>query len=285
MLAQSLKPATDPNLSAAIPALSLVKSERLPIHLSTQPAADREDFPLVKYWYRHEWNAAENSQVAQIGTQGKSRAANGENVSLKFIEDENGNIIDGFKATAMRRFARELWAGLNSIGKAPKTWGKVDAAVAAQYRNEMEQKFPELRLGDNHWKADLIATLNYPSWYNNNVEKEEQSKRASVDPLPEAKRLRTSTDAPLPPSIPHKKRSKHHTRDAIKEVNFQYLRYSAIIYLQSSQNLLSMAGPEASNDANHPSMQSDLPVSAIVSSRDPDTRPRPRVSCIFITTT
>lgn len=175
---------------------------------------------MVKYWYRHEWTTADNNQVAHIGAgaQGKARAAQGENVSLRFVEDENGNVIDGFRATAMRRFAHELWASLNGIGKAPKTWGKVDAAVAAQYQNEMEQRFAELRLSDNHWKADLIAMLNYPSWYNNNVEKEEHSKRLSVDPLPDAKRPRPSTDAPAL-RVPHKKRIKHRVRDAAKETD------------------------------------------------------------------
>jgi len=38
----------------------------------------------------------------------------------------------------MHRFSHKLWASLNDIGKVPKTWGKVDAGVAAQYQNEME---------------------------------------------------------------------------------------------------------------------------------------------------
>ena len=84
------------------------------------------------------------------------------NVTLRFVKDENGSVIYGFRASAMRRFAHKLWAGLNSIGKAPKTWGKVNATVATQYQNEMEQKIFELHLCDNHWKADLIAILNYP---------------------------------------------------------------------------------------------------------------------------
>jgi hypothetical protein len=90
MLAQSVKPATDPNSSAAVPALSLVKSEGLSIPLSTLPAAAQEDYPLVNYWYRHEWNAAENSQVAHIGAQGKARAAQGENVSLNLSRMRTG---------------------------------------------------------------------------------------------------------------------------------------------------------------------------------------------------
>ena len=124
MLAQSLKPATDATSSAAIPALSLVKLESLSIPLSTLPAADREDYPLVNYWYRHEWNTAENSQVAHVDAQGKARAAQGENISLKFIKNEDGTVIDGFRGAVMHRFARELWASLNSVGKAPKTWAK-----------------------------------------------------------------------------------------------------------------------------------------------------------------
>src|ERR1700678_136551 len=134
---QAVKSANS-NSSVATPALSLFKSEELSGAPSTHPASNCGEYPLVKYWYRHEWYAAESSQVAHIGAQGKTHVSLGENVSLKFIEDENGNVIDGFSATAMRRFARELWASLNNIGKAPKTWGRVDAAVAAQYRNEME---------------------------------------------------------------------------------------------------------------------------------------------------
>ena len=126
--------------------------------------AEHEDFLLVKFWYRHKWNTAENSQVAHIGASahGKTWATQGKNVTLRFVEDENGSVIDGFRASAMCRFACELWAGLNGIGKAPKTWGKVNATVATQYQNEMERKFFKLRLCDNHWKADLIAILNYP---------------------------------------------------------------------------------------------------------------------------
>jgi len=205
LLAQSLKP-TNSNLTVAVPAL--VKSEDLSIPLSGLPTAECEDYHSVKFWYRHEWNAAENNQVAHIGAHGKTWAAQGENVTLKFIEDENGDVVDGYKASKMCRFARELWARLNTIGKAPKTWGKVDAAVAAQYRNEMERRFSELHLCDNHWKADFIATLNYPSWYNNNVEKEEHLKCTSVDPPPDAKRLRASAYTPAHPPL-HKKCTKH----------------------------------------------------------------------------
>jgi hypothetical protein len=64
------------------------------VPLISLPVADREDYPLVKYWYRHEWTAAEQSQVAMIGAPGRARASQGENVTMRFVEDENGIVID-----------------------------------------------------------------------------------------------------------------------------------------------------------------------------------------------
>jgi hypothetical protein len=177
----------------------VIKADPLQAPLITLLDSVREDYPLVKYWHRHEWTTAENSQVAMIGGPGKARASQGENVTLRFVEDENGNIIDGFRATAIRKFSREIWLGLGNIGKAPKTWGKVDAKVAAEYRTEMGRKFPELQLCEGSWKADLVATLNYPSWYSNNFDKESM-KRTSTEGLPAAKRFKVT------PADQHKKK-------------------------------------------------------------------------------
>jgi hypothetical protein len=193
--------------------LFAVKQETpLPV-LSALPEAEREDFPLVKYWCRHEWTASDDLQVASIGAPGKSRAAQGENVSLKFVEDENGNAIDGYKATAIRKFARSLWAGLSNAGKAPKSWGKVDAETSSQFQIEMCRKFPELRLCEGNWKVDLIATMNYPSWYSNQAkEKEENRKRASAGPLPDSKRPKPALDSSNPVHAPSKTKE-HATGD------------------------------------------------------------------------
>ena len=127
--------------------------------LSDLPEAKREDFPLIKYWSQHEWTASDDSQVASIGAPGKARAAQGENISMKFVEDENGDVIDGFKAISIRKFARSLWAGLSKAGRAPKSWGRADAQTSSQFQIEMCQKFPELKLCEGNWKVDLIATI------------------------------------------------------------------------------------------------------------------------------
>jgi hypothetical protein len=192
----------------------VVKQETpLPV-LSALPEAEREDFPLVKYWSRHEWSASEDLQVASIGVPGKARAAQGENISMKFVEDENGNIIDGYRASSIRKFARLLWAGLSNAGKAPKSWGKVDAQTSSQFQIEMCQKFPELRLCKGNWKVDRIATMNYPSWYSNQAkEKEENRKRASTRPVPDPKRLKPALDSSSAVHAASKKKPADHPID------------------------------------------------------------------------
>jgi hypothetical protein len=211
----SFKSPPDPSMNTI--ANTAAKIEYPLASISTLPKAEREDYPMVKYWHRHEWNS-ESIQVAVIGAPGKTRASQGENVTMKFIEDENGNIIDGYRASIIRKFARELWSGLANIGKAPKTWGKVDARVATEYRTEMGRKFPELQLCDDDWKADLIATINYPSWYSNNVEKEDSSKRVSTGTLPMAKRVKG-----MPSTHAKRKNDKHVNKNVLVDTNTQAL--------------------------------------------------------------
>jgi hypothetical protein len=180
-----------------------VKQETLLPALSALPEAERENFSAVKYWSRHEWSASEDLQVASIGAPGKARAAQGENVSMKFVEDENGNVIDGYRASSIRKLARSLWAGLSKAGKAPKSWGKVDAQTSSQFQIEMCRKFPELRLCEGNWKVDLIATMNYPSWFSNQAkEKEENRKRAYAGPLPDSKRPKPASSIALRAQTP-----------------------------------------------------------------------------------
>jgi hypothetical protein len=86
---------------------------------------------------------------------------------MLYVEHENGNPIDGHKATEIRRIARSIWVHLATVGKAPKTWLKADIHTADHYKREMRRHFPELRLCESDWKADQIAIEHYPSWHSN----------------------------------------------------------------------------------------------------------------------
>jgi hypothetical protein len=89
----------------------------------------------------------------------------GENDAFPFVEFNNGMPIDGHRLTQLRASSRAIWTYILSRNLAPETWGKASLPVQNYYRLEMYKQYPELRLCENHWKVDYIATKSYPGWY------------------------------------------------------------------------------------------------------------------------
>ena len=158
----------------------------------------QEDYPHVRFWTRHDWNSATQVQVLELDEEGeifpeadeeedgsnqpvpspnpacargKRRASQGINVAMKYIENEDGTVIDGFRAADIRRYARSLWVQMALDNKLPATWSDADAASLTYYSTSMAQRFSELRLCASDWKANLMATDNYPSWRHNWMKK------------------------------------------------------------------------------------------------------------------
>ena len=85
-------------------------ASRIPSTLGTTPVQTetREMNPTVKFWTRQEWTAATADRVADldegvnVGTRGRTRAAQGINVNMKYIEDRNGQPINGHLASDIR---------------------------------------------------------------------------------------------------------------------------------------------------------------------------------------
>jgi hypothetical protein len=157
-------PSSTQLLEASAPLMSNSATER--------PLA-RQDYPKVRFWFKQDWadHLKEEGGITKLdkhATRGK-RSVPGENVSMRYIENESGVVIDGYRATEMRKFARSIWNHLANSSKAPKTWGKADVQAARHYRLEMCSRFPELRLCGYDWKVDQIATDNYPNWVLNRL--------------------------------------------------------------------------------------------------------------------
>lgn len=51
-----------------------------------------------------------------------------------------------------------------NTGTPPATWGSADLKTREVYCQEMCNKFEELGLCGVNWKAEQIATDNYPLW-------------------------------------------------------------------------------------------------------------------------
>lgn len=172
--------------------------------VKSRTALRREDYPNVRFWTRQDWNSAAQEDVLQIdppedsevfpeleegdelkdpvpapgpACRGKHRASQGINVTMKYIEFEDGTTIDGFRAAEIRRYARSLWVQMALDDKLPRTWSDADAKSLTSYNESMAQRFPELCFCVADWKANMVATDNYPSWRHNWLKKNSKDGR------------------------------------------------------------------------------------------------------------
>lgn len=176
--------------------------------LKSHTTLRREDYPNVRFWTRHEWNSAAQDDILQVdlpedseafpeleeeGTdskepvpapacRGKHRASQGINVTMKYIEYEDGSVVDGFRAAEIRRYARSIWVQMALEEKLPRTWSDADAKSLTAYNESMIQRFPELGLCAADWKANMVATDNYPSWRHNWLKKKGKDNSKSKRP-------------------------------------------------------------------------------------------------------
>lgn len=171
-----------------------------PLNLSLKPQAlhAREDFPDIKFWTRSEWMASKDAVISSdhSAVRGRARSAKGDNVAMGFIEDINGEPINGHKAADIRKAIRESWAEMVQAGVAPPTWSRVSHTVLNNFRQRLYGEFAELAYCDGHWKLDKICTDNYSQWYRthssdkNLRESTSTTKRPSLEPelLPPSKK-------------------------------------------------------------------------------------------------
>jgi hypothetical protein len=194
-------PTASPFLSAHSTVSSpLVTSFTLPAH-SANTLPQREDYPNVNYWYRQDWLnhikvSSNSTNIEMQPVRGKSLILKGINKNAKFIEDADGNPVDGYRLKDMLNHQRAIWTIFRNMQRAPLSWGKADAEVAHIYHHEMCMKFPEFMLCESDWKADHLATEHYPSWYNNHVKAVRIEEDPNTDTLPTGSKRPTAIEMP-----------------------------------------------------------------------------------------
>jgi hypothetical protein len=133
------------------------------------------DFPLVKCWVKKVFMQTEAATLPP-GERGKGRASQGVNVAMRYVEDENGEPVDGYLAQHIRTWARGIWVEINEKGILRAKWGDMSVEDLKYYHREMRRKFPILALCENSWKADQIAIDNYSSWHSSYAPKHSSAK-------------------------------------------------------------------------------------------------------------
>ena len=98
---------------------------------------------------------------AQCG-QGCSRA--GINVSMCYIQEKDGQVINNHRARDIRNHTRAIFVGFTMQDKQFLSWGDVDAISRRTFYNEMVSRFEELQYCDLDWKAEQIAIDTFPGW-------------------------------------------------------------------------------------------------------------------------
>ena len=160
----------------SVPHWHLPISSSMPVLPEVDVPLKRADYPGVRFWTRAEWmddlkNTGDSSSSGKLAenSRGRTLVSQGINKTAKYIEDVNGNSVDGHKLRNMLNYMRSIWSTLLTLNRAPTTWGKANMETLRHFRREMCTKFPEFALCDNDWKADCLATTHYPSWYSNHV--------------------------------------------------------------------------------------------------------------------
>jgi hypothetical protein len=181
--------------------------------LKTPPAPLlKSDYPFVKFWHRNDFTSLTKSDgVSNTGgpnPHGGALASQGVNISGKYIEDAHGKVVDGYRVAAIGKFAQGLWFWLLEHGRAPLTWRRASSDVVQLYCDKMGRQFPELRLCADNWKAQQIATNNYPSWIKNHSKvKIEEAVEVKSTTLKQEVQVKTQKRA-LSTSLPDTEESK-----------------------------------------------------------------------------
>ncbi|KAI0085959.1 hypothetical protein BDY19DRAFT_996387 [Irpex rosettiformis] len=116
----------------------------------------RKDYPEARFWFKDDW-LKYRSVLKDKNTANDDKC---ESTTLGFITERNGECVSSARLAEIRKTANGTFRMMERSHKfgLPKTWARdVDEDQCEVFAREMERRYPELRLCDNHWKADSVA--------------------------------------------------------------------------------------------------------------------------------
>jgi hypothetical protein len=126
------------------------------------PFLKQSDYPQVRFWDKSSFlNALAGKNATTFALLPNTAKIE----TTDYLEDENSTPLTEQRRGAIYSHARRFWnTYLQKSGRFPSTYSALDLDTLGHFRSEMERHFLELRLCDNHWKADEIWIRNYHSW-------------------------------------------------------------------------------------------------------------------------
>ncbi len=120
------------------------------------------DYPQIRFWNESDWKTHSKNMKASSSER---------TIVSDYMEGEDGNAVSAVRAQEIRAVAFSLWFEILNKGRAPAKWSEAAADVKNFYYACLEDKCPEMRYCHNSWKAQHLATKNYPSFHNNHGHK------------------------------------------------------------------------------------------------------------------
>lgn len=149
----------------------MVSTSRVLIpQLNTTIKLKKEDYPMVRFWKSSSYEGPKGQDTADpmIGSThrsgGRALMALGINKWHRYIENEDGTIIDGHEVSAVNELGRSLFTTFYEAGVAKPKWSDMDYSTREVYYQEMCKAWPQFRLCKDNWKLKLHTSKIYSGW-------------------------------------------------------------------------------------------------------------------------
>jgi hypothetical protein len=133
------------------------------------PQLDKAQYKHIVFWGPDEYQAYRKG--GKRGGENTLTDKPTSSILSIFMEDENGSQVPEKTKKALRRTAKGFFEGLLENGSAPAAWGNATLSTRHTFINTMETEFSFLRLCEDHWKANQVATNSYSQWYQHATER------------------------------------------------------------------------------------------------------------------
>ncbi|KAF9536930.1 hypothetical protein CPC08DRAFT_771414 [Agrocybe pediades] len=168
----------------------------------------RSDYPNMKYWTKRKYADAmsakrkaeailnPNGKPSTHKRGGKRLAEDNVNVSMEYIEEEDGTTIAGDKAVSIRSFARTVFNEMEKREPLPAVWGNIGSLACDFFTESMVGKYPILALCEDNWKVLHMASRLLTNRHQKMLKSNKVKKEVIDDNLP----VRSANKRKAPPS-------------------------------------------------------------------------------------
>lgn len=162
----------------------------------------QEDYPEILFWRKRDQldERRRRDEFAKAGLEPRRRGrkpkvnSETENVSFWFLQYADGTVLTGDEEKKIRADSKKSWRTIcDKYGPIGSPWTSISPKHQLEFYIDIEAKHPNLRLCEDHYKAESIAFSDYSHWYNVQYPPVEDN----PDPVPIKPRKRSRTASPV----------------------------------------------------------------------------------------